>query len=153
MLAHGVYALTRERGQGFRVRLQEIRVSLTKTASNAPSQTLTASKMPSQTLISPTCQETERSRMIHDSAGLCSAHRAVAQIDTRVHTERMQWSGENRTTTGPVATALLLPGSTHTTYCKTLQSALGVKTVNARENVSLGMYICTCIYQSYCYSK
>ena len=36
---------------------------------------------------------------------------------------------------------------THTTYCKTLQNALGMKTVNARENVSLGMYICI-IYQA-----
>ena len=41
--------------------------------------------------------------------------------------------------------AFILAGSTHTTYCKTLQNALGM---NARENVSLRMYICSCIYQA-----
>ena len=31
-----------------------------------------------------------------------------------------------------VQVAFILAGSTHTTYCKTLQNALGMKTVNAR---------------------
>ena len=36
-----------------------------------------------------------------------------------------------------VQVAFILAGSTHTTYCKTLQNALGMKTVNANEKAML----------------